>query len=351
MASVMKFSLGKNLLTITAGLLIISGTLNTVTAGTEVRFGVIADVQYRDFGSNQTKKHYKESIQKLDKAVRQLNNENLDFVMVLGDMKDDGCRTSDLDVVFNKNLSTGSKLDYSRYGFADISAPSYFTVGNHDLCEYVDTDVTSLLKGEVSPVTPLVRSSYDADLSFAYSFTIPGKDHFLGIVLDGTELSRHRYSANENQTVDSLYNLARANPLFSGSYNWNGAISQQQLQALDNLLLNASKDGKNVVVFSHFPVWPEDQHNLWNYKEVLETIEKHSCVVAYVNGHNHGGDDGYRGNTSYVSVKAMLSSSSSAAYGIMTLNDKYLLEEGFDSEPNRVIKQKNKVVLNNKNLY
>ena len=56
----------------------------------EVTFGVMADIQYCDCGRNWVKwtRYYRNSLNKLEKAVVELNSEDLDFVIQVGDLID-----------------------------------------------------------------------------------------------------------------------------------------------------------------------------------------------------------------------------------------------------------------------
>lgn len=320
----------------------------TAMAASPVRFGVIADIQYRDNDNPSVSKYYKDSALRLDRAVKHFNEEDLDFVIVLGDMKDYSENMADLKSVFTGEYTGQNQL----YGLDHLKTPyKYYAMGNHDLNSINHMEATGYVQQKMSNITPLVKSTFDNNTSLAYTFTVPGKDHFLGVVLDGTEISRCRYGKT-NSIVENERNKVVAVRGEGDFIDWNGGVSSTQLKGLDAVLSSADKENKDVIIFSHFPVWPEDNsHNLWNEKEVLETIERYNCVVAYVNGHDHVGDQGYRGSTSYITVKGMLLNENSSAYGIMTLNERYLVEEGFVEEPNRVIKHKNSTIIKMKDLY
>jgi hypothetical protein len=90
------------------------------------------------------------------------------------------------------------------------------------------------------------------------------------------------------------------------------------------------------LLFSHFPVYPPNPHNLWNAEEVLSLIDKFSCVRAYINGHNHKGNYKERNGVHYLTVKGMVENKE-PTYGIIsTFNDKMLMK-AFGAETDRAL--------------
>ena len=55
--------------------------------GRGLRFGVITDTHYADREPSGTR-HYRDSMLKMQEAIREFNRKNLDFIIELGDMKD-----------------------------------------------------------------------------------------------------------------------------------------------------------------------------------------------------------------------------------------------------------------------
>ena len=55
--------------------------------GRGLRFGVITDTHYADREPSGTR-HYRDSMLKMQEAIREFNRSNLDFIIELGDMKD-----------------------------------------------------------------------------------------------------------------------------------------------------------------------------------------------------------------------------------------------------------------------
>ncbi|MEI8205859.1 MAG: metallophosphoesterase [Kiritimatiellales bacterium] len=125
---------------------------------TPFTFAVLADVQYGDKDSRKLR-HYRESLQRLDECVADLNYRNPAFVIQLGDIIDgyagDIARSAqDLDTV----LATYNRL----------AMPHYSVFGNH--CVMANRD--SLLQ------------KYGLEKSY-YDFTIPEAEGWRFVVLDG----------------------------------------------------------------------------------------------------------------------------------------------------------------------
>ncbi|KAH8036560.1 hypothetical protein HPB51_001594 [Rhipicephalus microplus] len=70
----------------------------------------------------------------------------------------------------------------------------------------------------------------------------------------------------------------------------NGALSEAQLQWLDAELAQSDAAGDVVIVFGHLAISPESANAdclLWNYRDVMDLFEAHSCVALYLCGHTH----------------------------------------------------------------
>jgi manganese-dependent ADP-ribose/CDP-alcohol diphosphatase len=91
-----------------------------------------------------------------------------------------------------------------------------------------------------------------------------------------------------------------------------------------------------VVIYSHFPVWPENVHNLWNAGEMVELIEAYPCVKAYINGHNHAGNYALKNGIHYLTLKGMVDTLQTS-YAVMHVYDDRLEVRGFGREENRTL--------------
>jgi predicted phosphodiesterase len=126
-----------------------------------VRFGVITDLHYADRDSV-SGRMYRESTGKLAEFTAAMNREKADFVIELGDYKD-----QDIQPVAARTLSFLRTIESVFVGF---KGPRYHVLGNHD--------EDSLTKSEFLAVAP--NTGIPADRTY-YSFNTGGV-HF--IVLD-----------------------------------------------------------------------------------------------------------------------------------------------------------------------
>ena len=235
-------------------------------------FGIIADVQYADAEPAGTR-FYRSSLNKLHEALDEFKKDSVDFVVALGDMID---------------------RDYKSYKpVADIIDSSglkfYHVTGNHDFS--VDRKYKKRL-----PFNNFSKNGY-------YSIT---HKSFRFIFLNGNEIST--YSSNNksrikeaNELLSSMKEKGEVNAV-----DWNGGISKKQLEWLNNQMNDASNKNENVFLICHFPVFPENIHNILNYKDVLAILGKYHNAVAWFNGHNHSGNYGNFNKTHFVTMKGMV---------------------------------------------
>ena len=212
-------------------------------------FGIIADVQYADHdpGGN---RFYRSSLIKLREAVTSFKEDSADFIINLGDLID---------------------RDYGSYktvlGIIDSSGLNvYHVTGNHDY------SVDSRFKKRL-PVLP--SSSKEGYYSFIYK-------NFRFIFLNGNEIST--YLSNNKTAIKKAedYIARMKDKGENNAIDWNGGISSKQLAWLTNQLNEATGKNEKVFLICHFPVVPENVHNLLNYKEVLPILEKYHnnyCLV------------------------------------------------------------------------
>jgi 3',5'-cyclic AMP phosphodiesterase CpdA len=263
-----------------------AGTLfcgRLVGAEQDLRFGLVADAQYADAPPSGVR-HYRRSLEKLSVCVAAFNEQNLDFAIHLGDFIDRNFASyADILPVYRK-----------------LKAPGYFALGNHDFA------VPDGKKGEV-PKTLGMKARY-------YDFSVKG---WRLAVLDGNEVSlmgTTKGSPERAKAQAKLNELKEAGASHARTYN--GGVSEAQLAWLDKVLADADGRGQPAVVFCHFPVYPMNALNLWNREEVIAVLEKHSSVVAYINGHDHAGNYGVKQGIHYLTVNGMVDTPDTTAYGI-----------------------------------
>ncbi|MDP6081857.1 MAG: metallophosphoesterase [Verrucomicrobiota bacterium] len=256
-------------------------------------FGVIADCQYCNVKVPKTAtRQYALSPKKLTACVEHLNRLDLQFVVHLGDF---------IDRDFKSFADVAPIYD-------NLKADHYHVLGNHDF------EVADDLKARV-PAALGLKSRY-------YQFRYHG---YRFIALDGNDVSLHAYP-----TRDPRHRAAEAvhRKLPDGTPIWNGAVGQAQLDWLKKTLGEARQVGERVVLFCHFPVYPENVHNLWNAAEVLAVVRESRSVVAYMNGHNHDGNYGRFAKRHFVTFKGMVDTEETA-YAVVQVHKDRLEITGF----------------------
>ncbi|MET0309286.1 MAG: metallophosphoesterase [Sphingomonas sp.] len=229
----------------------------------------IADAQYAA-EPDEPPRLYHTTPDKLAAAVADFNRQKLAFVVHLGDFIDKDWAS------YDALLPVARKLRH----------PWHFVLGNH---EFAVDDAHKLQ----IPAKLGMPARY-------YSFAQHG---WLFIVTDGNDLSSYAWpegSAEHKRSMDAHAALYADKPL------WDGGIGDAQLRWIDAQLADADAKGLKAMLFSHFPLWPENPHNLWNAPAVRALLERHPSAKIWLNGHNHEGNYGVRAGIHYVNLKAML---------------------------------------------
>ncbi|MDD7985397.1 metallophosphoesterase [Lentisphaera marina] len=262
-----------------------------------VNFGAIADCQYCNQKSKGVRK-YTLSKQKLTECVDHLNTMDLDFVVHLGDFIDKDFKS------FDEVLPIYNKLQ----------SPHHQVLGNHDF------DVADELKKDVPSKMGMPAKYYDFK-----------KHNWRFIILDGNDLSFHAYPKESAQYKEAEV-YYKTNKIKSPK--WNGAIGPVQISWIESLLKEAQSHDEKVILFCHFPVYPQDPHNLWNSAEIITLLEKYSCVKAYINGHNHKGNYALKNGVHYLTLKGMVDTEENS-YATLLLNNQSISVQGYGREKNR----------------
>lgn len=250
----------------------------------EVSFGIIADCQYTNAenevgiirGTDQPYyNNYRESLPKLREAVRTFNRYNLDFIVHLGDFVD-------------RDLKDADTLHRITDG---ASAELLHVIGNHEFW-VPGTQVKDVVEKYRMP------SQY-------YSRQINGNRF---IMLDTCDLGvlEHAEGSTEWKIGRALLDKMKLEGAVN-AYHWNGGLGEQQLSWLDGELAKAKNLGEKAILFAHHPVFPPSVLNALNSNEILDVIDSHDNIVAFINGHDHGGAFGVRRGVPYVTMPGMLS--------------------------------------------
>ena len=264
-----------------------------------IKIGFVTDVQYADI-ENVELCHYRSSLYKLSEAIDYFNLIDLDFVIQLGDFIEKDWES------FDSVFEIWNKLKHK----------FYHVLGNHDF------EVENFLKAKVPEQFGLEKTYY--------SFTL---NDWNFIFLNGNDLSLTAFPKNskEYQISEAYLNSFSPKPEW-----WNGAIGKDQMEWLNNKLSEYQNKGGKTIIFCHFPIYPNTEFCLWNNKELIDLISKHSCVKAWINGHHHAGSYSYYKNIHYVTFRGMVTSNENS-FGIMNIfNDKINIA-GFGREISRTL--------------
>lgn len=269
-------------------------------------FGIIADPQYADVAPRPDMgRYYAQSPQKLDEAIAVFNTQDLAFVVTLGDIVDHGWEN------FDNVLSCYDKLRHR----------SIMLPGNHDFA-----------------VAPQHLGKIHARLSMPspwHDFTV-GQVRF--VVLDGSDVSlfappqgdpRRELAA---QRLDVLKQAGAIN-----AQHWNGSFGQEQVMWLSDKLDAADAAGETVIIFCHYPLYPDNAHNMWDAAQTLELLSAHGCVKAWFCGHNHVGNYGLVGNMHFVNFKGMVDTLDENTFAIADIFEDRIEIRGFGREESRLL--------------
>lgn len=214
----------------------------------KVRFGVVTDSHYADREASNTR-YYRESLDKMHACMEVMNQEQLDFIVHLGDFKDE-----DLE---KKEADTLQYLKDIEAVFTQFKGSIYHCIGNHDIDSITKTQ---FLKN-------ITNTGISKDQSY-YSFDTKGF-HF--IILD----------ANFDENYEDQF--------YKKGANWQDTrIPPRQLQWLKKDLQNTNLP---TIIFCHHPLFEyfrEDaKYHINNYEEVQNILEESTKVLAVFQGHVH----------------------------------------------------------------
>ena len=272
-------------------------------AGFEV--GLVADAQYADIPDKGTR-FYRASLAKLDAAVAHFQGRELVFCVHLGDLIDREWTSFD---------AIAARLAPSRHRWHQL-------LGNHDF------EVLDARKGEV-PARLGMRWRYGAFDHGAFRFA----------VLDTNDVSTYAQAAGTPDHAAATAELARLQAAkVRQAKPWNGGLGAKQLAWLEATCAGARRDGKRVIVLAHHPVFPANEHNLWNAAEVLALLDRHPHVVAWLNGHNHAGAFGDYHGVPCVTLHGMVETAATNAFATARVLPDRLVITGHGREPSREVK-------------
>ncbi len=242
-----------------------------------LRFGLVTDAHYADTDAKDVR-FYRESLTKMAECVALMNAQKVDFLIELGDFKDQGKPATE--------KSTLAYLAAMEQAFAQFRGPRYHVLGNHD------TD--SLSKAQFLAQVENTGMAKDAKY---YAFDAQGVHC---VVLD----------ANYN---------ADGTDYDHGKFKWTEAYLPEQ--ELTWLKADLAATSKPVLVFVHQLLDTEDVHAVRNAPQVRQLLQGSGKVLAVFQGHFHAG--GYRRieGIHYYTLKALIEGSGARnnAYALVEL--------------------------------
>ncbi|UHS60688.1 metallophosphoesterase [Agrobacterium vaccinii] len=269
-------------------------------------FGIVADPQYADIAPRpEMDRYYAQSTRKLDAAIEVFNANDLEFVVTLGDIIDRGWEN------FDAILAC-----YDRLKHRSVLLP-----GNHDFAvapEYLDKVHARL--GMPAPW---------------YDFAVGGVRF---IVLDGSDVSVFAPPPGDPRrelAAQRLAALAQADAV--NAQDWNGSFSPEQFTWLRDTLAAADAAGESAVLFCHYPLYPQNSHNMWDAPEILDLLSAHPCAKAWFCGHNHVGNYGLLGGTHFLNFKGMVDTQHENTFAIADVYDDRIDIRGFGREDSRTL--------------
>ncbi|MBU1313073.1 MAG: metallophosphoesterase [Alphaproteobacteria bacterium] len=271
-----------------------------------IRFGVIADPQYAPLPPNPAlNRHFEKSLGKLDEAIGVFNAHDLAFVVTLGDLVDRGYEN--FDAVLAR---------YERLTHESILLP-----GNHDFL-----------------VAPEQLPEVHRRLSMPAPYHHFSRNGLRFVVIDGSEESLFAAPEGDPRRARAEARLAALEA--AGALNaqtWNGGIGEAQFAWLSGVLVDAAAAGEKVVVLGHYPLYPDNAHNLWDWQALVDLFDRSGNVLAYLCGHNHIGNLGHHGSTWYVNFTGMVDTETENTFAIAEIFPDRLEITGFGREESRAL--------------
>lgn len=284
------------------GELSVKGKENILKGKPLFRFGLVADIQYAD-KNTKSGRNYREALGYFKQCVVDFNNQELAFVLDLGDI-----------------IDMGNWRDFDRVMglYKKLKPKSYFVPGNRGF---------SLTKDHILKDKKHQGTYYDFS-HMGWRF----------IVLDGMDVSKYQPKGSENYRQAIAY--LRKTP---DAKTFKGAIGEKQKAWLKERLILARKNKEKVIILCHHPTIEaasnKEAYTLWNGKEIVNILESSKNVVAYFCGHDHKGGYVERKGIHYVTCESMVEApAGSNGYGVVEVYDDMLLIIGVGTFSSRVMR-------------
>jgi len=99
----------------------------------------------------------------------------------------------------------------------------------------------------------------------------------------------------------------------------------------------AAASNEKVIICCHFPVYPENIHNLLNYKEVLSVLNNYNNIVAWFNGHNHAGNYGNTNMIHFLTMKGMVETEKTNSFALVEVYNNRIWIKGYGREKSQIL--------------
>lgn len=237
-------------------------------AAPAIKFGIVTDLHYADRAPNGSR-YYRQSLNKLSECIDLMNEQSVDFLIELGDFKDQN--------VHPDELETLRFLDSIEAKFREFNGPLYHVLGNHDM--------DSISKEQ------FLNRIYNSGFARAQGHYSFGAGPFHCVVLD----------ANYTKEGDDYD---------KGNFDWKDChIPDEQLKWLEEDL---KRNRKPTIVFVHQQLDSSAfgaDHVIYcpdNADRVRAILEQSGNVLIVFQGHYHEGSFNVINNINYYTLKAVI---------------------------------------------
>ncbi|GAB5522235.1 MAG: metallophosphoesterase [Roseivirga sp.] len=260
-----------------------------IKQGGKIRFGLLSDSHYADRDEAGIR-FYRESAAKMEACVEVMNQEKVDFMIHLGDFKDQ-------DPEPDEQRTLQYLKDFEAI-YAKFNGPRYHVLGNHDM--------DSLSKAQFQSIVE--NTGIDRSETY-YSFD-KGDYHFV--------------------VLDACFN-PDGSPYDHDNFKWYDAnVPQEQLDWLEKDLKGTEKP---TLVFVHQML--EDiengMHHIKNFAAVRAILESSGKVTAVFQGHKHEERHKQINDIHYYTIHGMVdySGPENNSFALVTLDEEAITIDGY----------------------
>ena len=262
----------------------------------KLKFGVVTDMHFADIDSKGNR-YYRESLNKLKECMQIMKEQEIQFLIELGDFKDEDNPPDE-----NSTLHFLRSIEEE---FQKGVKKTFHVLGNHD----VDSISKSQFQAEITNTGISPESTF-------YSFI---EEDIQFIVLDANYRS-------DGKSYDR------------GNFDWTDCnIPPNQLEWLSNEL---DKNPLYNIIFVHQLLDGEGSHFINNASEVRKVLEQSKKVLAVFNGHQHAGQYNLINGIHYYTLKAVVEGQGKEnnAYAIVEiLSDNSIVVNGYRKVEDKIM--------------